>query len=104
MDCCSYPNTRRALFSWTCPSFVDLSFADEFVSVFDPRYREEVKPVRVGQKLANVGFRPDGRHACVSVTGGNKVAVIDLEGLEVVEEIPAGEGPWRLVVMSPPGA
>jgi YVTN family beta-propeller protein len=49
-----------------------------------------------------VAFRPDGRYAYVTVTGENKVAVIDMDSLEVVKELPAGQEPWGLAVMSPP--
>ena len=45
---------------------------------------------------------PDGGTAYVTVIGENKVVVIDTGRMEVVKEIPAGQKPWGLVIMSPP--
>ncbi len=56
----------------------------------------------MGQRVANVGFRPDGRYAYATVTGENKVVVIDTGRMEVVKEIGGGQKPWGLVIMSPP--
>ncbi len=44
----------------------------------------------------------DGRYVYATVTGENKVAVIDTARMEVVKEIAVGRQPWGLVVMSPP--
>lgn len=77
-------------------------FADDFVAVLDAGTGREVKRIRVGSGLGTVGFRPDGRYAYVTVRGENKVAVIDTARMEVVKELPAGQQPWGLIVMSPP--
>ena len=58
--------------------------------------------IQVGKQIANVGFRPDGRYAYATVRGENKVVVIDTARMEVVKELPAGDQPFGLIVMSPP--
>ena len=77
-------------------------FEDDFVAVLDAASYEEVARIGVGANVGNVAFRPDGRYAYVSVLGEDKVAVIDTARLEVVLDVPAGQQPWGLVVMSPP--
>ena len=62
----------------------------------------EVTRIQIGKRIANVGFRPDGRYAYASVRGENKIAVIDTVLMEVVKELPAGDQPFGLIVMSPP--
>jgi YVTN family beta-propeller protein len=76
---------------------------DTFVSVMDAQSFEELKRIPVGAGAANIGFRPDGRFAYVSLVSANKVAVIDTAKMEVVQEIPTGTQPFGLIVMSPPG-
>ena len=64
--------------------------------------------VRGSQKLGKVpvavAWTPDGRYAYVTVTGENKVAVIDTARMEVVKELPTGKQPWGLVIMPSPQA
>ncbi|MCI0371257.1 MAG: YncE family protein [candidate division NC10 bacterium] len=52
-------------------------FEDDFVAVVDAATFQEVKRIRVGQRLGVVSFRPDGRYAYVTVLGENKVVVIE---------------------------
>ena len=77
-------------------------FGDPFISVIDAASYREVARIQVGKQIANVGFRPDGRYAYATVRGENKVVVIDTARMEVVKELPAGDQPFGLVIMSPP--
>ena len=77
-------------------------FGDPFISVVDAASYREVARIQVGKQIANVGFRPDGRYAYATVRGENKVVVIDTARMEVVKELPAGDQPFGLIVMSPP--
>jgi len=78
-------------------------FGDDFVSVLDAKTGEEIERIAVGPQLANVTFRPDGAFAYVSVLGADEVAVIDTAAMEVEKRLPAGDQPFGLIVMSPPG-
>lgn len=68
---------------------------------------------RVGEPLGEVRFRnphsviasPDGRSAYLAALGDDRVAVCDLPGMRVVQEVPAPEGSGpRHVVASADGA
>jgi DNA-binding beta-propeller fold protein YncE len=47
------------------------------VSVIDTERRKQVSQIAVGRGPAQAGFTPDGRFAFVTLSGENRVAVID---------------------------
>jgi len=51
---------------------------------------ELVGGVRVGHSPNWVTITPDSRHAYISVSGNNSVAVLDIENVKVVTEIKTG--------------
>jgi DNA-binding beta-propeller fold protein YncE len=60
--------------------------------VIDAASRKEVKQLNLGGAAEGILMDPDGFRAFVSVSGANKVAVIDLKSLSVVREIsPLGQ-------------
>ena len=59
------------------------------VVVMDAASRTEIKRLDLAPNAVLV--RPDGAVAYAALRGGDRVAVIDLETLEVVSEIPTGE-------------
>ena len=44
-------------------------FRDDFIAVMDAKSYDEVKRIGVGQGVANVAFRPDGRFAYATMPG-----------------------------------
>ena len=62
------------------------------VVVIDAATRKEVKSFNLGGGAAGVLVDPDGSRAFIAVSGGNKVAVIDLKSLSLAGEIsPLGQ-------------
>jgi DNA-binding beta-propeller fold protein YncE len=60
--------------------------------VLDAASRKEVKQFKLGGGAAGILMDPVGFRAFVAVTGGNKVAVVDLKTLSVKTEIsPLGQ-------------
>ncbi len=60
--------------------------------VFDAATRKEVKQLNLGGGAAGILMDPDGSRAFVAVSGGNKVAIVDLKSLSVTGEIaPLGQ-------------
>jgi YVTN family beta-propeller protein len=55
--------------------------------VLDAASRKEVKQLSLGGGAAGILMDPDGSHAYVAVSGGNKVAIVDLKRLKVTGEI-----------------
>jgi DNA-binding beta-propeller fold protein YncE len=61
--------------------------------VLDVASRREIKRIDTGGPGASILIVPDGSRAYISMTGEDKVAVVDLGKLEVVSDIRTGEGP-----------
>ncbi len=61
--------------------------------VMDAATHKEVKQLKLGGGSAGILVAPDGARAYVAVSGGDKIAVIDLKTLEVVGQISAGKQP-----------
>ncbi|PYU47844.1 MAG: hypothetical protein DMG53_07990 [Acidobacteria bacterium] len=60
--------------------------------VLDAASRKEVKQLSLGGGAAGILMDPDGSRAFVAVSGGNKVAIVDLKNLSVTGEIaPLGQ-------------
>jgi len=60
--------------------------------VLDAASRKEVKQLSLGGGAAGILMDPDGSRAFVAVSGGNKVAIVDLKSLSVKGEIaPLGQ-------------
>jgi len=60
--------------------------------VLDVASRKEVKQLSLGGGAAGILMDPDGSRAFVAVSGGNKVAIVDLKSLMVTGEIaPLGQ-------------
>jgi YVTN family beta-propeller protein len=75
-------------------SLVLISDLDAGQLVFvDARARRVTKRLRIGSMLEGILIAPDGNHAYVAVTGENRIAVVDLDTLDVVRSIATGRGP-----------
>ncbi len=61
--------------------------------VVDVGTEKEVKRIHLGKSVEGILIQPDGTRAFVAVTPENKVAVLDLKTLEVVNTFTTGEGP-----------
>jgi YVTN family beta-propeller protein len=60
--------------------------------VLDAASRKEVKQLSLGGGAAGILVDPDGSRAFVAVSGGNKIAIVDLKSLMVIGEIaPLGQ-------------
>jgi YVTN family beta-propeller protein len=56
--------------------------------MFDAVARKEIKRIHIGGEIVYQGIiAPDGSHAFVSVVGDDRVAVIDMNTLEVTGSI-----------------
>jgi YVTN family beta-propeller protein len=51
------------------------------------------KRLDVGRMAEGILIAPDGRRAYAAVTGEDRIAVIDLQKMEVVQTIATGNGP-----------
>jgi YVTN family beta-propeller protein len=56
--------------------------------------------IPIGAQVYWLTFRPDGKICYVSARGGNAVAVVDVESKKVLERLPVGKEPKRLLVVS----
>jgi YVTN family beta-propeller protein len=63
------------------------------VVVFDAASGKELKELNLGGGSAGILMVPDGSRAYVAVSAKDKVAVVNLQTLEVTGEIPTGKGP-----------
>jgi YVTN family beta-propeller protein len=61
--------------------------------VFDATARKEAKQLNLGGPSSGILIVPDGSRAYVAVSAKNKVAVVDLNTLEVTGEVQVGKGP-----------
>ena len=75
------------------PSIAGQGSASPNVVVIDVTTRKEVKQLSLGGGSAGILMQPDGARAYVAVSAANKVAVIDLNTLQVTGEIETGRGP-----------
>lgn len=75
------------------------AIADHVVDVIDPSTYKVIKRIDVGQGPHGVRASADGRWIYASVTGTNKVAVIDAHSLEVAKQIPLkGQLPFFVAI------
>lgn len=63
------------------------------LAIFDSTTRREVKRLKLGRGAAGILMQPDGSRAYVACSPDNYVAVIDLQSLEIVGRIEAGNEP-----------
>jgi YVTN family beta-propeller protein len=61
--------------------------------VMDAGTRKEVKRLKLGKSTEGILIVPDGSKAFVAVSGDNKVAVVDLDKLEVTTTFETGHDP-----------
>jgi YVTN family beta-propeller protein len=61
--------------------------------VMDAGTRKEVKRLKLGKSAEGILMPPDGSKAFVAVSGDNKVAVVDLQKLEVTTTFETGNDP-----------
>jgi YVTN family beta-propeller protein len=61
---------------------------------------KQVATIPMGEKVYWLTWSPDGKRAYVAVRGNNEVAVVDTESKKVLERIPAGKEPKRLLVVT----
>jgi large repetitive protein len=59
--------------------------------------------VQVGPEPGGVVLAPDGRHAYVTVSSDDAVAIVDLTTLTVTDRIAVGRWPWAIAVTATPG-
>lgn len=83
------------------PSIAGQGSASPNVVVIDVATRKEVKQLSLGGGSAGILMQPDGARAYVAVSAANKVAVIDLNTLQVTGEIETGRGPDGLAWAAP---
>lgn len=75
------------------------AIADHVVDVIDPATFKVIKRIDVGQGPHGVRASADGRWVYTSVTGTNKLAVIDAHSLEVMKQISLkGELPFFVAI------
>jgi YVTN family beta-propeller protein len=67
--------------------------ASSNLEVLDVATRKEIKQLKLGGGSAGILIVPDGSRAFVAVSEKNKVAVVDLNSLEVTGEIQTGKQP-----------
>jgi YVTN family beta-propeller protein len=70
--------------------------------VVDVKSRTIVKRLRVGQMPEGILVPSDGDRIYVAVTGENRVAVVDVNTLEMVQTIATGRGPDGMAWAAPP--
>jgi YVTN family beta-propeller protein len=63
------------------------------VIVLDAASRKEVKRVKMGRTPEGILMSKDGSHAYVAEAGENRIAIIDLNTLEVTGHLTTGNGP-----------
>ena len=73
--------------------------SDTFAQLFDAKSYKELKRLTVGQGGSNIGFTKDGKTAFIAGTGANAVAVVDMDKMDVVAQVKAGNQPQGLIVM-----
>src|SRR5579872_3023952 len=61
--------------------------------ILDAAARKEIKRLKLGRNPEGVLIAPDGHRAYVAVNGDNKIAIVDLNTLEVSGQIAPGNGP-----------
>ncbi|APW58665.1 YncE family protein [Paludisphaera borealis] len=61
--------------------------------VLDVASRKEIKRIDTGGGGSSILITPDGKQAYIGMTEKDKVAVVDLDKLEVVSTLETGEGP-----------
>jgi YVTN family beta-propeller protein len=66
---------------------------DSSLVVMDASTRKEVKQLNLGGGAAGILIAPDGSRAYVAVSTNDKIAVVDLNTLEVTGQISAGKQP-----------
>lgn len=59
--------------------------------------------LKVGRAPHGIRFSPDGSKALIVLAGEDKVAVVDLGQMKVLNKLPAGKLPLDLVALTPPG-
>jgi YVTN family beta-propeller protein len=77
-------------------------FDDTFVLVLDRQTGREVTRIEVGAAQANASFTSDGTTAFVTVMGADRVAVIDMGQLAVVDTFKVGKQPMGLALLEQP--
>jgi YVTN family beta-propeller protein len=83
------------------PSLAGQSSPSPNLVVIDAATRKEIKQISLGGGSAGILMQPGGSRAYVAVSAKNKVAVVDLNALEVRGEIQTGRGPDGLAWASP---
>jgi YVTN family beta-propeller protein len=63
------------------------------VVVLDAASRKEIKRVKMGRTPEGILMAKDGAHAYVAEAGENRIAIIDLNTLEVTGHLTTGNGP-----------
>jgi YVTN family beta-propeller protein len=63
---------------------------------------KQTATIPIGSQVYWLTFRPDGKICYVAARGANAVAVVDTETKKVLERLPAGKQPKRLLVVSVP--
>jgi YVTN family beta-propeller protein len=84
----------RLAFSADGKRVLIVSHRDTNVLMFDAVARKEIKRIHIGSEIVYQGIiAPDGSHAFVSVVGDDRVAVIDMNTLEVTGSISTSAQP-----------
>jgi DNA-binding beta-propeller fold protein YncE len=67
----------------------------------DVASRKEIKRIDNGGGGSSILITPDGSRAYIGMTGEDKIAVVDLDKLEVVSSIQSGDGPDGMAWVAP---
>jgi YVTN family beta-propeller protein len=62
----------------------------------------QIATVPIGSQVYWLTFRPDGKTCYVSARGNGEVAAIDTQTKQIVDRIPVGKAPKRLIVVTLP--
>ncbi len=87
------PDGRRVLVSGLGSGSTDGGTAGANLAVFDAASRRQLKTLDLGGGAAGILIAPDGARAYIAVSTRNRIAVVDLKALAVVQEIPTGNRP-----------
>ena len=83
------------------PSIASEQSAPPNLVVLDAATRKEIKKISLGGGSGGILIQPGGGRAYVAVSAKNKVAVIDLNSLQVTGEIATGKNPDGLAWSAP---
>jgi len=83
---------------WEC----DVEHFDVHVYDITADKPKQIATIPIGNRIYWLTFKPDGSMCYVSTRGSNAVTVVDTKTKKVVQRVPVGKEPKRLLVVSVP--